>query len=83
MSSRDDLPSTPRYDRILAASRSVAFGLGHRYVGVEHLFLAMVQDRAAVPTQILSRFVDPQEVGEAVRTLITSDDWGRRGPDPR
>jgi ATP-dependent Clp protease ATP-binding subunit ClpA len=79
MSSPDDLKSTPRYDRIVAASRRVAFELGHSYVGVEHLFLAIVQDQAAVPTQVLSRFVDPRAVGEAVRALITSEDWGGRG----
>ena len=47
-----------------------------RYVGVEHLFLAIVQDPDAVPTQVLSRFVPPAQVGAAVRELITSEGWG-------
>ena len=80
MSSPDELNSTPRYDRIVAASRQVAWDLGHTYVGVEHLFLAIVQDPDAAPTQVLSRFVPPGQVGAAVRDLITSDGWWN--PDP-
>ena len=55
MSSPDEFKSSPRYDRIVAASRQIAWDLGHSYVGVEHLFLAIVQDPDAVPTQVLSR----------------------------
>jgi ATP-dependent Clp protease ATP-binding subunit ClpA len=55
MSAADELKSSPRYERIVAASRQIAWDLGHDYVGVEHLFLAVVQDPAAVPTQVLSR----------------------------
>jgi Clp amino terminal domain, pathogenicity island component len=56
MSSPDELKSTPRYDRIVATSRQIAWDLGHTYVGVEHLFLAIMQDprRGAHPS--------PQEV---------------------
>lgn len=81
MSSAAELPATPRYERIVAASRHIAFDLGHNYVGVEHLFLATVQDEAAVPTQVLSRFVDPGQVGDAVRELITSEGYGGRRND--
>lgn len=69
MSSPDELKSTPRYDRIVAASRQIAWDLGHAYVGVEHLFLAIVQDPDAVPTQVLSRFVPP---GRLVLRSVTS-----------
>jgi ATP-dependent Clp protease ATP-binding subunit ClpA len=82
MSSPDELKSTPRYDRIVAASRRVAWDLGHSYVGVEHLFLATVQDPDAVTTQVLSRFVPPAQVGAAVRDLITSEGWGSQRSDP-
>ena len=81
MSSPDELKSTPRYERIVAASRQIAWNLGHSYVGVEHLFLAIVQDPDAVPTQVLSRFVPPAQVGAAVRDLITSEGWGSRRSD--
>jgi hypothetical protein len=82
MSAPDEFKSTPRYDRIVAASRQLAWDLGRNYVGVEHLFLAMVQDPDAVPTQVLSRFVPPAQVGAAVRDLITSEGWGSRRSDP-
>jgi ATP-dependent Clp protease ATP-binding subunit ClpA len=82
MSSPDELKSTPRYDRIVAASRQIAWDLGHNYVGVEHLFLAIVQDPDAVPTQVLSRFLPPGQVGAAVRDLITSEGWGGGRTNP-
>jgi ATP-dependent Clp protease ATP-binding subunit ClpA len=72
----------PRYDRIVAASRQIAWDLGHNYVGVEHLFLAIVQDPNAVPTQVLSRFAPPGQVGAAVRDLITSEGWGSGRSNP-
>jgi len=81
VTSPDHLPSTPRYDRIVAASRQIAWDLGHSYVGVEHLFLAIVQDPGAVPTQVLTGFVRPAQVGDAVRELITSETWGSRRSD--
>lgn len=81
MSSPDELKSTPRYNRIVAASRQIAWDLGHTYVGVEHLFLAIVQDPDAVPTDVLSRFVPPEKVGAAVHDLITSEGWGSRRSD--
>jgi hypothetical protein len=31
--------------------------MGHRYVGVEHLFVIIIRDRAAVPTQALAKLV--------------------------
>ena len=82
MSSPEELKSTPRYDRIVAASRQIAWDLGHSYVGVEHLFLAIVQDPDAVPTQILRRFLPPGQVGAAVRDLITSEGWGSGRTNP-
>jgi ATP-dependent Clp protease ATP-binding subunit ClpA len=82
MSSPDELKSTPRYDRIVAASRQIAWDLGHTYIGVEHLFLAIVEDPDAMPTQVLSRFVPPTQVGAAVRDLITSEGWGSRRSNP-
>jgi hypothetical protein len=81
MSSPDELKSTPRYDRIVAASRQIAWDSGHTYVGVEHLFLAIVQEPDAVPTQVRSRFVPPGQVGAAVHDLITSEGWGSRRSD--
>jgi hypothetical protein len=74
MSALDELKSTPRYDRVVAASRQVAWELGHNYVGSRTSFLAMVQD--AVPTKSSSRFLPPAQDDDAFYDLITSEGWG-------
>jgi len=54
---------TPRYHRVLGASVEVARDMSKSYVGVEHLFLAMIHDRHAVPTQVLARMADLDVAG--------------------
>ncbi len=46
--------------------------MGHDYVGVEHLFLAIIHDRDAVPTQTLAHLVDLDEVEARLRDLMSS-----------
>jgi ATP-dependent Clp protease ATP-binding subunit ClpA len=71
---------TPRYHRVLAASAELARESGHAYIGVEHLFLAIVRDRAAVPTQVLARITDLDTVEASVREEMASP--GYRGESP-
>jgi ATP-dependent Clp protease ATP-binding subunit ClpA len=66
---------TPRYRQIVAAASSIASEQGHQYVGVEHLFLAILGDRAAVPTQVLSRLVDPNRAEAELRAVMESDSY--------
>ena len=54
------------------ASVKLARQMGHSYVGVEHLFLAIVQDRAAVPTQVLARITDLDLVEASLREEMAS-----------
>jgi hypothetical protein len=49
----------------------------HSYVGVEHLFLAIIRDRQAVPTQSLARQIDLAEV--EARLLEFMDSPGYNG----
>lgn len=49
--------------------------MSHSYVGVEHLFLAMIRDRAAVPTQVLARMVDLAAVEAALLDLMNSESY--------
>ena len=56
------LRPTPRYQRILAQANELAQIMGHAHVGVEHLFLAIIRDRAAIPTQALTQAVDPVDL---------------------
>jgi hypothetical protein len=44
----------------------------HSYVGVEHLFLAIIRDREAVPTQSLAQQADLVEVEARLLELMNS-----------
>jgi ATP-dependent Clp protease ATP-binding subunit ClpA len=65
--------TTPRYGKIVAAASNIASDQGHRYVGVEHLFLAIIGDRSAVPTQVLARLVDLDQAVAELRAVMESD----------
>jgi ATP-dependent Clp protease ATP-binding subunit ClpC len=71
--SDDERPApTPRYFQILDASTELARRMGHSYVGVEHLFLAIIRDRAAVPTQVLASLTDLERVEASLREEMAS-----------
>jgi ATP-dependent Clp protease ATP-binding subunit ClpA len=48
----------------------VARALGHDYVGVEHLFLAITRDREALPTRVLARLVDCDQIKATLAELM-------------
>jgi ATP-dependent Clp protease ATP-binding subunit ClpA len=79
MSEPAGLVPTPRYRRILRDAEEIARGLSHGYVGVEHLFLAVIRDRDAVPTQVLSESADLGQLETALLALLDSDGY-RAGP---
>jgi len=72
---------TPRYLSIVGASFEVSRAMGHSYVGVEHLFLAMIRDRNAVPTQVLAGMMNLTAVESALLELMNSDSY-RTGTGP-
>jgi hypothetical protein len=79
--SDDSGPSpTPRYSRVVDASAGVAREMGHSYVGVEHLFLAMIRDRSAVPTQMLARSMDLDQVEASLLEVIASPEYNGAPP---
>jgi ATP-dependent Clp protease ATP-binding subunit ClpC len=63
---------TPRYASVLGASEEVAREMSHRHVGVEHLFLAILHDKHAVPTQVLGQMIDLDAVEAALIALMNS-----------
>jgi Clp amino terminal domain, pathogenicity island component len=63
---------TPRYPALLAAAAELAHGMSHGYVGAEHLFLAIIRDPAAVPTQVLAGIADPADVEASRRAVMAS-----------
>lgn len=66
---------TPRYTRVLAAANNIAQEWGHTYLGVEHLFLAIVRDHGAVPTQVLAQLVDLDQVEARLQDLMESEGY--------
>jgi ATP-dependent Clp protease ATP-binding subunit ClpA len=74
--SNDDQPfPTPRYSRVLDVSAEIAQEMRHSYVGVEHLFLAIIRDRAAVPTRTLARIADLDRVEASLREVMASESY--------
>jgi ATP-dependent Clp protease ATP-binding subunit ClpC len=63
----EPLAATPRFQRVLGTASEIARSMGHTYLGVEHLFLAILRDPDAVPTQALAEVAD---TGEAERHLL-------------
>jgi ATP-dependent Clp protease ATP-binding subunit ClpA len=80
--SESGLTRTPRYFRVLGAAEEVARGLGHSHVGVEHLFLAVLRDPQAVPTQVLGELVDPAAVESALVGLMNSEGYNKTRVTP-
>ncbi|MCW2929334.1 MAG: hypothetical protein JWM19_296 [Actinomycetia bacterium] len=54
----------------------------HSHVGVEHLFLAIINDRDAIPTQQLASIVDLEAVEAKLRTLMSSASYDTTAPAP-
>lgn len=80
MSDENRPDPTPRYQWVLENSAEVAREMGHSYVGVEHLFLAIIRDRAAVPTQALARLVDLGRVEAGLRAEMASAGYAGQAP---
>lgn len=71
---------TPRCRNVLAAAERLATERGHSYIGVEHIFLAMLTERNAVPTQVLATFCDLNSVEDRLNDVMASP--GYRGEPP-
>ncbi|MFD9981555.1 Clp protease N-terminal domain-containing protein [Streptomyces massasporeus] len=66
---------TPRLHTVLEAAEALARSLGHEHVGTEHVFLAIVQDVEAVPTQVLSEIVPPHRVIQALENQMRAPEY--------
>jgi len=80
MSDEDRPGPTPRYNRMLKNSVGLAQEMGHSYVGVEHLFLAIIRDRAAVPTQALGQLVGLDRVEAGLLEAMASSGYAGQAP---
>ena len=77
----EDRPAqTPRYRRVVDGSAELAREMGHSYIGVEHLFLAIIRDRAAVPTQALAELADLDRVEAGLLEVMGSPGYAGQAP---
>jgi ATP-dependent Clp protease ATP-binding subunit ClpA len=67
---------TPRFRQILGAASEIARSMGHSYVGAEHLFLAILRDKDAMPTQVLSTVADRGAIERALLADMDSASYG-------
>jgi ATP-dependent Clp protease ATP-binding subunit ClpA len=80
VSDEDGPAPTPRYKRTLENSVGVAREMGHSYVGVEHLFLAIIRERDAVPTQALAKLVALNRIEASLLEEIASSGYAGQAP---
>jgi ATP-dependent Clp protease ATP-binding subunit ClpA len=70
MNSGPALHPTPRYRQVVEVTAKMARDLGHEYVGTEHLFLAILADPDAVPTQVMADLIELAVVAARVRDVM-------------
>ncbi|MEU2038019.1 Clp protease N-terminal domain-containing protein [Nocardia niwae] len=75
----DGLTRTPRLHRILLDSADVAREIGHDFVGVEHLVLAILREGRSVPVHVLARMMNPVDYAEALTDFLRSDGYNTPG----
>jgi Clp amino terminal domain, pathogenicity island component len=68
---------TPRYRDVLRRAEDQARRHGHHHLGVEHLMLGILDGGRSVATGVLEKFVDLQELRDAVERVIGSEGYGR------
>jgi hypothetical protein len=77
--SRIEQVGTPRLKRILADSERQAARRGHDdFIGVEHVFLAMLADGRSVPVQLLGRHLDLDGFRDELSSFLQSDGYNSR-----
>ena len=65
------IPFTPRAKKVLELSLRESIGLGHNYIGTEHILLGMAREGEGVANQVLERFeVGAREIRATVISLL-------------
>jgi len=68
-----DLPYTARAKRVLERAMIAARDLGHDYVGLEHMLLALAQDDGSVGRILTSAGADAQAVRRETLAVLSTD----------
>ena len=80
------IPFTPRAKRVLELSLRESGQLGHRYIGTEHVLLAIVREGDGIAAQVLTGLgADLDRVRQQVIELLhgRTSEGPRSGPSPR
>jgi ATP-dependent Clp protease ATP-binding subunit ClpC len=66
-----DIPFTPRAKKALELAAEEAHGLGHNYIGTEHILLGLIREGEGLASQVLfSLGIDLRRVREEISTLL-------------
>jgi hypothetical protein len=71
---------TPRYQRVLETAADIAREMNQSFVGTEHLFLAIIREREAVPTQVLAGITDLNLLEGRLREVMASESYDGEPP---
>ncbi len=80
------IPFTPRAKKILELALREALGLGHNYIGTEHILLGLLREKEGIGPQILAAHTDLLAIRMAVLDLVPAyqgtpgQRWLREGP---
>ena len=76
------LPFTPKGSQALELASEYAGGMGHNYVGTEHLLLGLVSQHDGVAAQVLADMgVDGDRIRQQVQRLLTGGDSASAAQD--
>jgi ATP-dependent Clp protease ATP-binding subunit ClpA len=76
------LPFTPRARKMLELALEEASGLGHNYIGTEHLLLGLVREEKGIAAQVLRTLnLRLEDVREEISELLGQDDEGEEPVD--
>ena len=82
------IPFTPRAKKVLEVAAQEARAMGHRYIGTEHLLLALVKDDDSVAANVLTALnIEYDRVKEEVEKVLNpgssegSEEQGTPGPE--
>ncbi len=65
------IPFTPRAKKVLELALREALGIGHKYIGTEHILLGLVRENEGVAARILLDFdADPEKIRDAVIRML-------------
>jgi ATP-dependent Clp protease ATP-binding subunit ClpA len=73
---------TPRMHTVMGRAATEAKYAGVNVIGVEHVFLAILDEEGSIPTQVMSRLGLMDHVRAELRSVLESEGYRATGPHP-